>query len=86
MYNWYFLQLKFANQKKVGGVSMWGDGYVNLMAGGSFHYVYIYQVITLYILNISQFCQLDLSKAEKKYLSKDNVSILCNILIHASFL
>lgn len=36
--------------------------------GDSFHNVYVHQIITMYTLNILQFCQLDLSKAGKKYI------------------
>lgn len=33
---------------------------------GSFHNVYVYQILTLYALNILQFCQLYFNKAENK--------------------
>lgn len=33
--------------------------------GGFFHNTFMYQIIMLYILNILQFCQLQLKKAEK---------------------
>lgn len=34
--------------------------------GESFHMAYIHEIITSYTLNIRQFCQLQLNKAEKK--------------------
>ena len=39
------------------------DILINSMGGESFHNVDIYQIITFYTLNITQFCQLYLNKA-----------------------
>ena len=41
------------------------DVLVNQM-GESFHNVYVYQITTMYTLDILQFCRLHLSKAEVK--------------------
>ena len=39
---------------------------VSIRGEKSFHNVYIYQIFTMYTLNILQYCQLYLSKVEKE--------------------
>ena len=69
------VELKLSNQKKE-NTNTWSNGCTNELNGDFFHNVYVSQIITSYTLNLSQYCQLHLSKAGQKRMRAMNKSPL----------